>query len=483
MPDPGPLPEASPASSSGALLDQFLRVPESIRLEARGEYCLVVDPRRGVFDVLHPMEALLLSLLDGQTAISTLAEMVGTIYRLPPGRADALTTTALAKVRPFLEASATPTAGRRRFDPKAYLVPGYQEPPGRGRPFATPLAAILVPTWQCNFRCRYCYFGTDPQPATKLDRATALRVIREAADLGVVTLHLGGGEPLLYPHLAALVAAATERGLLVSFSTNGSRLTEKKIQALRAAGLVSVQVSLDTALPAVHDALTQAPGTFPRVVAALRHLKAAGLYVRVRAVLTPETLTTVPELLDLLAILAVDEVELGPVKCGSCEVAGAPAGNRLDPQALAALRRLVADRRGQFPAGRLRLADAETPWRSPAELIYCGNLTVSLVVHPTGRVSACEMIRYTPELCYGDIHDASLRDIWLGPRHRALLAAATDSARIDPACARCPSLRYCRTGCMNRSRLATGSFWGKDPRCPGPEAMSPPEAGERGFPG
>ena len=69
--------------------------------------------------------------------------MVGTIYRLSPDRAAALTTAALTKARPFLEASDTPL--------------------------------VLVPTWRCNFRCRYCYFGTGPQPATMLDRATALR--------------------------------------------------------------------------------------------------------------------------------------------------------------------------------------------------------------------------------------------------------------------------------------------------------------------
>jgi radical SAM protein with 4Fe4S-binding SPASM domain len=212
-------------------------------------------------------------------------------------------------------------------------------------------------------------------------------------------------------------------------------------------------------------------------VAALRDLKAAGLYVRVRGVLTPETLPSVPELLDLLAALAVDEVDLGPTKCGSCEVAGAPAADTLAPHTMEWLRQIAADRRGRFPEGQLRLAEAETPWRSVADLIHCGNLTASMVVLPTGRVSACEMIRFSPELCYGDVHAASLRDIWLGPRHQALLAASTDPAGIDPACARCASVHLCRTGCMNRSRLATGTFWGKDPRCPGPEVMGLRDAG------
>jgi AdoMet-dependent heme synthase len=481
MHDHGTLPEGQAPPGSPPPPDRFFRVSDHTRLDARQDYCLLIDDRRGVFDVLHPSEALILSLLDGKTSVSILTEMVGTVYRLPREKAESLTDAALKKARPFLVESRLPSAGRRICDPKACMFLGYQEPPGRGRPFETPLSAVLVLTWRCNFRCRYCYFGTGPQPRDVLDREAALRVIREAADLGIVSIHFGGGEPLLHPHLPELAAAAHERGMLFSFSTNGSLLSEGRIQALLAAGLSNIQVSLDTAVPAVHDYLTQSTGTFQGVVAAIRGLKAAGIYVRVRSVITPDNLETVPELIDLLAGLAVDEVDLGPAKCGSCEVGGAPDVERLSLQATETLRRAVAGRRGRFPDGCLRFADADTPWRSHEDLVYCGNLTVSMVVLPTGRVSACEMIRHTEDLCYGDIHDAPLRDIWLGPRHRALLAAATNPSTVDPACARCESLRYCRTGCMNRSRLTTGAFWGKDPRCPGPEAMPLPEAGERGL--
>ena len=67
------------------------------------------------------------------------------------------------------------------------------------------------------------------------------------------------------------------------------------------------------------------------------------------------------------------------------------------------------------------------------------------------------------------------------PAYKALLAAATNPAIVDPACARCESLHDCRTRCMSRSRLTTGAFWGKDPRCPGSEALTLPEAGGHGF--
>lgn len=452
----------------------FFVLPDHVRVEVRSDFCIVIDEKRSVLEVLHPAEALLLSLLDGCTAAAELADMLGTIYRLGPVEADKLVATTLKKTRAFLEASAPSRAVALRYDPRSFMFPGYEELPGRSRPFEAPLCAVLVPTWQCNFRCRYCYFGTGAQPNDVLDPATALRLVEEAAALGVVTLVIGGGEPLLYPHLTDLVAAASRNGMLPTFSTNGSLLTRARLEGLHQAGLRTLQISLDTADPEGHDWLTQSRGSFPKIVQAIREAKAIGLYVKVRSVITPANLDSVPALIDLLASLAVDEVDLGPVKCGSCEMDDTLDPVRIDGQAMEALGRMVAAGRARFPGGRLGFGDSETAWKAHADLAHCGNLTSSLIILPTGRVSACEMIRWADDLSYGDIHEASLAEIWLGPRHRALLAAAMSPAVIDPDCARCESLRHCRTGCLNRSRIASGSFWAKDPRCPGPDAMTLP---------
>jgi cyclic pyranopterin phosphate synthase len=145
-------------------------------------------------------------------------------------------------------------------------------------------------TDRCTLRCTYCM----PEGGVPwLDRGELLsddeivRVVSVAASLGVRSVRLTGGEPLLRPNLTELVArlAAVEPGLQLSVTTNGLRLRELA-PALAAAGLRRVNVSLDTLRPDVFTALTRRPG-HDKVLAGLAAAARAGMTpVKVNTVLT-----------------------------------------------------------------------------------------------------------------------------------------------------------------------------------------------------
>lgn len=113
-------------------------------------------------------------------------------------------------------------------------------------------------TDRCNFRCAYCMpksvFGKDyrylPQQAI-LRFEEIVRMARISMDLGVRKVRLTGGEPLLRKNIEELVAelvslrGANGQALEVTLTTNGSLLT-RKAQALKAAGLARLAVSLDS---------------------------------------------------------------------------------------------------------------------------------------------------------------------------------------------------------------------------------------------
>jgi len=112
-------------------------------------------------------------------------------------------------------------------------------------------------TDRCNFRCSYCMprsrFGPGhrflPQ-AQLLNFEEIVQVAREALALGVRTLRLTGGEPLLRRELVTLVRELSDLRTLdgeapdLALTTNGSLLAEQA-QALRDAGLSRLTVSLD----------------------------------------------------------------------------------------------------------------------------------------------------------------------------------------------------------------------------------------------
>ena len=109
-------------------------------------------------------------------------------------------------------------------------------------------------TARCNLACPYCCPDSEELPGLmRLDQQ--VRLVRVACGLGVHTLRLTGGEPLLsdrlLPLLEALAAGRSNaadplaRLKEVALTTNGVLLTPEKALALRAAGLDRITVSLD----------------------------------------------------------------------------------------------------------------------------------------------------------------------------------------------------------------------------------------------
>ncbi len=128
-------------------------------------------------------------------------------------------------------------------------------------------------TDRCNFRCTYCSPAEHETPEGLLTRGELARLFRVFASLGVRRLRLTGGEPTLRKDVVEIVAdAAATPGIEdVALTTNGHRLAEL-VPPLRAAGLGSVNVSLDTFVP---ERLAGVSGRGARLDAILAGIDAA----------------------------------------------------------------------------------------------------------------------------------------------------------------------------------------------------------------
>jgi len=111
-------------------------------------------------------------------------------------------------------------------------------------PLSNPLALIAEITHRCPLHCVYC---SNPLEMTarneELPTADWLRVFREAAGLGVLHLHLTGGEPLARPDLAEMIAAARAAKLYTNLITSGIGLSRERLQQLVDSGLDHIQLS------------------------------------------------------------------------------------------------------------------------------------------------------------------------------------------------------------------------------------------------
>ena len=142
-----------------------------------------------------------------------------------------------------------------------------------------PLLVHLVVTRRCNLACGYC---------TEYDHVSApvpAQVLRERIDhlarLRTVVVTLTGGETLLHPDVAALVAYVRERGMTPAINTNGFLLNAARIRDLNDAGLYALQISLDGVTPNAVTKKTLKP-LLPKLRLLAQH---AAFRVRVNTVL------------------------------------------------------------------------------------------------------------------------------------------------------------------------------------------------------
>ena len=140
--------------------------------------------------------------------------------------------------------------------------------------------------YHCNLACSYCLTGSSPRsPRRLLDPDRILRIAADAPALGFEAFGVTGGEPLLVPGVPDLVARLADIAP-VTLLTNGTLFTPRMLRrfAPLAGRDVAVQISLDSADPAVNDA-ARGPGNHARVVDAVPRLVAMGVRVRIATTL------------------------------------------------------------------------------------------------------------------------------------------------------------------------------------------------------
>jgi pyrroloquinoline quinone biosynthesis protein E len=173
-----------------------------------------------------------------------------------------------------------------------------------------PLGLLAELTYACPLHCPYC-----SNPLNLGDYREELttpewqRVLAEARDLGVLQLHLSGGEPLLRRDLAEITRSATELGFYTNLITSALGLTPRRAEQLRGAGLDHVQISIQADEPDRSDRLAGTP-SFARKLEAARLVKELGWPLTLNVVLHRHNIDRVVRILEVAEELGADRVEL-----------------------------------------------------------------------------------------------------------------------------------------------------------------------------
>jgi GTP 3',8-cyclase len=158
--------------------------------------------------------------------------------------------------------------------------------------FGRPLRDLRISvTDRCNFRCVYCMpkevYGRDHRFLERRELLTfeeITRVARTFVSAGVKKIRITGGEPLVRRDLERLIEQLSEFDVDLTLTTNGSLLPQKA-QVLADAGLRRITVSLDSLDDAIFRSLNDVDFSVERVLDGIDAASAAGLPVKVNAVI------------------------------------------------------------------------------------------------------------------------------------------------------------------------------------------------------
>jgi pyrroloquinoline quinone biosynthesis protein E len=324
-----------------------------------------------------------------------------------------------------------------------------------------PLSLIAELTHACPLRCLYC-----SNPLALVDRASEMdssqwrQLIREAAALGVLHLHLSGGEPLLRSDLEALVAEAACCEVYTNLITSGVGLGPERAAALAAAGLRHVQISFQADAPAAGDMVAGRRAHAAKLAAA-RAVRDAGLALTLNAVIHRHNIDRLEGIIDLSIRLGAQRLELANVQFYGWALLNRRGLMPSAEQVSAA--EVVYRRRKAELDGRVELIWVLPDYHEPYPKSCMGGWgRQSLTVAPDGRALPCPAASSIASLQFDNVQERSLRWVW---EASGAFNAFRGTAWMPQPCRSCDRRFIDGAGCRCQAYALTGDAARTDPVC------------------
>jgi len=324
-----------------------------------------------------------------------------------------------------------------------------------------PLWLLAELTYRCPLHCVYCSNPVDyTRYKEELTTEEWLRVLREARELGATQLGFSGGEPLMRDDLETLAAEARRLGYYSNLITSGIGLNERRIAALKEAGLDHIQVSFQDSTREM-NAFLSSTRTFDLKRRVAKMVKAHGYPMVLNVVLHRLNIDHVGQILEMAAELEADYVELA-----NTQYYGFAYANR---EALIPSRAQLERAEEVTNAFRARMGERMKIFfvvpdyhANRPKACMNGWGSVFLCVTADGVALPCHEARMLPGLEFPSVRERSLRWIWRESpgfnRYRG------DEWMREP-CRSCPEKGRDFGGCRCQAYLVTGEAANADPVC------------------
>lgn len=325
-----------------------------------------------------------------------------------------------------------------------------------------PLGMLAELTHRCPLACPYCSNPLELEARdSELKTEDWIRVFKEAAAMGVLQVHLSGGEPASRRDLETLTKAAHDSGLYTNLITSAVGIPERRLASLAEAGLDHVQISIQDSVPESADRIAGYQGAYRQKIALAEAATKLRLLLTVNAVIHRHNIARIPEMIQLAVDLGAQRIEIAHVQYYGWAMPNRAALMPTRGEAEAAVQKIDALRREYH--GRI-VIDAVTPdyFAKFPKACMGGWGKRSLNVTPSGKVLPCHAAETIPDLEFWNVRDHGLAEIW--QRSPAFMAFRGISWMKEP-CASCAHRERDFGGCRCQAYAVLGDARAADPVC------------------
>jgi pyrroloquinoline quinone biosynthesis protein E len=329
-------------------------------------------------------------------------------------------------------------------------------------PLHTPLGLLAELTHRCPLGCPYCSnpLALDPRDS-ELDTQTWARVFAEAAALGILQVHLSGGEPGVRRDLIDITAAAHAAGLYTNLITSAVGITSATLDRLAEAGLDHVQISIQDSERVSADRIAGYGGAFARKQALAASVVNLKIPLTVNVVVHRANIDRIADMVALALALGASRVEIAHVQYYGWALRNRATLMPTADQVARAAETVEELRRRHH--GEI-VIDAVVPdyyARLPKPCVG-GWGRRSLNVTPAGRVLPCHAAESIPGLEFWSVREHSLSDIW---KNSPAFNAFRGTDWMQEPCRSCVRRDIDFGGCRCQAFALTGDARATDPVC------------------
>lgn len=325
-----------------------------------------------------------------------------------------------------------------------------------------PIGILAELTHRCPLQCPYCSNPARLLKAdTELDSETWIDIFDQAADIGIMQVHISGGEPALRPDLEELVGALAGRGTYSNLITAAVTLSEERVHRLADSGLDHIQISLQGARPETTELIGRYKGGHEKKLTVAGWAREAGLPLTINAPIHRHNIEEVGEFIELALSLDADRLEIANV-----QYLGWAYLNR---SALMPERDQIARQIEIVEAAREK-------WRGILSIDFVapdyfadypkpcmgGWAFDAFTITPDGKVLPCHAAQTIAGLQFDSVTERRLEDIW---QNSDALNRFRGTDWMPEPCRSCERKTVDFGGCRCQAFAITGDAAATDPAC------------------